>query len=66
MKTESQTRKDLIDTKLFSAGWDVNNLAQISQEFNITDSSSNDVFEAKKTPKDVSSNWYSKRPALKK
>jgi type I restriction enzyme R subunit len=36
MKTESQTRKDLIDTKLFSAGWDVNNLAQVSQEFDIT------------------------------
>jgi type I restriction enzyme R subunit len=35
MKTESQTRKDLIDTKLFSAGWDVNNLSQVSQEFDI-------------------------------
>jgi len=36
MKTEAETRKELIDAKLFAAGWDVNNLTQVSQEFDIS------------------------------
>jgi len=36
MKTESETRKELIDTKLYAAGWDVNNHTQVSQEFDIS------------------------------
>ena len=36
MKTEAETRKKFIDTKLFAAGWDVNNLTQVSQEFDIS------------------------------
>jgi type I restriction enzyme R subunit len=32
---EAETRKELIDSKLRRAGWDVNNLAQVSQEFDI-------------------------------
>lgn len=35
MKTEAETRKELIDTKLLAAGWDVNNLAQVTKEFDI-------------------------------
>jgi type I restriction enzyme R subunit len=35
MKSEAETRKELIDEKLQNAGWDVNNLAQVSQEFDI-------------------------------
>lgn len=35
-KTEAQTRKELIDGKLYAAGWDVNNLTQVSQEFDIS------------------------------
>ncbi|HCE43648.1 MAG TPA: restriction endonuclease subunit R [Lentisphaeria bacterium] len=36
MKTEAETRKKLIDAKLKEAGWDVANLAQVSQEFDIS------------------------------
>ena len=36
MKTEAETRKKLIDSKLYAAGWDVNNFAQVSQEFDIS------------------------------
>lgn len=36
MKTEAETRKELIDAKLYAAGWDVNNLTQVSQEFDIS------------------------------
>lgn len=36
MKTEAETRKDLIDKKLYAAGWDVNNLTQVSKEFDIS------------------------------
>ena len=36
MKTESETRKELIDTKLYAAGWDVNNHTQVSKEFDIS------------------------------
>jgi type I restriction enzyme R subunit len=36
MKTEAETRKEHIDAKLYAAGWDVNNLAQVAQEFDIT------------------------------
>ncbi|MDF2652284.1 MAG: Type site-specific deoxyribonuclease, partial [Paenibacillus sp.] len=36
MKTEAETRKELIDAKLHAAGWDVNNLAQVIQEFDIS------------------------------
>lgn len=35
MKTEAETRKELIDTKRLAAGWDVNNLAQVTKEFDI-------------------------------
>lgn len=36
MKTEAETRKKYIDTKLYCAGWDVNDLSQVSQEFEIS------------------------------
>lgn len=36
MKTEAETRKELIDAKLYTAGWDVNNLTQVSKEFDIS------------------------------
>ncbi|AJQ27931.1 DEAD/DEAH box helicase family protein [Pelosinus fermentans] len=36
MKTEAETRKELIDVKLHIAGWDVNNLTQVSKEFDIS------------------------------
>jgi type I restriction enzyme R subunit len=36
LKTEAETRKELIDTKLLDAGWDVNNLLQVSLEFDIS------------------------------
>jgi type I restriction enzyme R subunit len=36
MKTEAETRKELIDAKLYKAGWDVNNLTQVSIEFDIS------------------------------
>ena len=36
MRTEAETRKELIDTKLYAAGWDVNNHTQVSQEFDIS------------------------------
>jgi type I restriction enzyme R subunit len=36
MKTEAETRKKLIDTKLYTAGWDVNNLTQVLKEFDIS------------------------------
>ena len=36
MKTEAETRKKLIDVKLNVAGWDVNNLTQVTQEFDIS------------------------------
>jgi type I restriction enzyme, R subunit len=36
MKSEADTRKELIDEKLLAAGWDVNNLTQVLQEFNIS------------------------------
>lgn len=35
-RTEAETRKELIDSKLYTAGWDVNNLTQVSQEFDIS------------------------------
>ncbi len=34
-KNESQTRREIIDKKLKLAGWDVNNLSQVSQELDI-------------------------------
>ncbi|MBF0407446.1 MAG: DEAD/DEAH box helicase family protein [Candidatus Riflebacteria bacterium] len=36
MISEAETRKGLIDKKLKNAGWDVNNLSQVLQEFNIS------------------------------
>lgn len=36
MMTEAETRKKLIDAKLYSAGWDVKVLTQVSQEFDIS------------------------------
>jgi type I restriction enzyme R subunit len=35
MNTEAQTRKEIIDKKLKAAGWDVNNGAEVVQEFDI-------------------------------
>jgi type I restriction enzyme, R subunit len=35
MTTESQTRKELIDKKLAAAGWDLSNLTQVVEEFDI-------------------------------
>lgn len=35
MKSEAETRKELIDAKLLEAGWDVNNLTHVAQEFDI-------------------------------
>ncbi len=35
MKSEAETRKELIDTKLRTAGWDLNNLSRVLQEFDI-------------------------------
>ncbi|MDA3941724.1 MAG: DEAD/DEAH box helicase family protein [Spirochaetia bacterium] len=36
MKTEAQTRQDIIDKRLLEAGWDVNNLSYVLQEFDIS------------------------------
>jgi type I restriction enzyme R subunit len=36
MKTEAETRVKLIDTKLKTAGWDVTDRSQVSQEFDIS------------------------------
>ena len=47
MKTEAQTRKELIDTKLYIAGWDVNNLTQVLKEFDISVSLPDGVREAR-------------------
>jgi len=35
MKSESETRQTIIDKKLNEAGWDVKNLSQVSQKFDI-------------------------------
>lgn len=35
MKTEKETRKDIIDKKLFQAGWKVNDRTQVIEEFEI-------------------------------
>lgn len=34
-RTEAQTRKDLIDTKLYIAGWNVNDPVQVIKELDI-------------------------------
>ena len=36
MKSEAETRKELIDSRLLEAGWDINNLSQVGQEFDIS------------------------------
>jgi type I restriction enzyme R subunit len=36
MKSEAETRKELIDAKLLEAGWDVDNLTQVTREFDIS------------------------------
>ena len=36
VKSEAETRKELIDQKLKAAGWDVNSLSHVSQEFDIS------------------------------
>ncbi|MFE4241923.1 type I restriction endonuclease subunit R [Peribacillus butanolivorans] len=36
MKSEAETRTELIDAQLFAAGWDVNNLTQVTKEFDIS------------------------------
>jgi type I restriction enzyme, R subunit len=36
MPTEAETRKQLIDKNLYTAGWDVKDLTQVSQEFDIS------------------------------
>lgn len=35
MKNEAQTRKEIVDKNLKSAGWDVNNPMQVVKEFDI-------------------------------
>jgi len=35
MKYEAETGKELIDARLLEAGWDVNNLSQVTQEFEV-------------------------------
>jgi type I site-specific restriction endonuclease len=45
MNSEAQTRKEFIDTKLHLAGWDVNDLTQVSQEFDISVPLADGVFE---------------------
>ncbi len=35
LKTEKETRQDIIDKKLFQAGWDVNDRTQVIEEFEI-------------------------------
>lgn len=40
MKNEKQTRKEIIDTRLRQAGWDVNDLTQVVEEFDIIVNSS--------------------------
>ena len=35
MKNEKQTRKDIIDIRLKEAGWNVNDLTQVIEEFDI-------------------------------
>jgi type I restriction enzyme R subunit len=36
MPNEAETRKALIDKQLLAAGWDINDLSQVSQEFDIS------------------------------
>src|SRR3990172_6340002 len=50
MTTEAQTRKELIDSKLRQAGWDVNNLTQVVPEFDISVSLPEEVVEKPLTP----------------
>lgn len=47
MKTEAETRKELIDAKLYAAGWDVRNLVQVKQEFDISVPLAEGVAEAR-------------------
>ena len=44
-KTEAQTRKQIIDKKLFQAGWTVNDRTQVIEEFDIEITQPNDVRE---------------------
>lgn len=50
MTTEAQTRKELIDSKLRQAGWDVNNLTQVVPEFDISVPLPEEVVEKPLTP----------------
>ena len=52
MKSEAQTRQEIIDKKLKEAGWDVKNLSQVSQEFDILVSLPSGVTEAR-TPFEI-------------
>ncbi|WP_169091435.1 DEAD/DEAH box helicase family protein [Paenibacillus sp. PL91] len=47
MKSEAETRKELIDEKLYAAGWDVNNLTQVTKEFDISVPLAEGVAEAR-------------------
>lgn len=47
MTTEAETRRERIDAMLFAAGWDVNNLAQVAQEFDISVPLAEGVAEAR-------------------
>jgi len=47
MRSEAETRKELIDKQLLAAGWDVNNFTQVSQEFNISVPLSNGVLNSR-------------------
>jgi len=46
MKTEAETRQEIIDAKLYAAGWDVNNFTQVAQEFDISVPLPDEVAEA--------------------
>ena len=52
MKTEQQTRIELIDTALNQAGWDVNDPGQVVQEFDIL-VGSDDVAHQKPMPDEI-------------
>jgi len=45
LKTEAETRQELIDKQLLTAGWDVGNLSHVQQEFDISVSLPDDVSE---------------------
>ncbi len=47
MKTEAETRKELIDKRLNESGWDVTNNTQVLKEFTVTIPSENGLLKAR-------------------